>query len=411
PRFPCRRALTACAGSASSTPEKPVSSPISPAARGLIDRLRRIDPVKSVLDCAAVERAMRRRLAALKLSDRPIAWVADAAAGYARMTAAVWQSAREAAVATAGATVTAAARTAIESAAWSAATAAAQDSGWTTNKRAAIPTSAFATTWNLARSAAGVAVRTLAWDTAWAAPWDGAGHLAWDPARTAAWDLTRDIAREAARLVVRTAAADAAENAVWQVAEAGAAWEGRSVLSWVDAFEAGLGLYWVTPREIVCVPSPMFATRDNRLHNEVGPAIAWPSGECYWFWKGIKVPRWLIEQPQSITFEKIKRQPNAELRRCMIERFGYERYLTAARAKKIHADETGTLWRCRAKRGRPAFIDPLCVVEVVNGSPEPDGTRRRYFLSVPPRCRTATEAVAWTYGLTADRYAKLVSRT
>ena len=32
-------------------------------------------------------------------------------------------------------------------------------------------------------------------------------------------------------------------------------------------------------------------------------------------------------------------------------------------------------------------------------APEPDGTYRRYFLRVPPRMRTARQAVAWTFGV------------
>ena len=43
-------------------------------------------------------------------------------------------------------------------------------------------------------------------------------------------------------------------------------------------------------------------------------------------------------------------------------------------------------------------------VEVVNGTAEPDGTRKHYFLQVPPTVRSAREAVAWTYGLTEQRY-------
>ncbi len=46
-----------------------------------------------------------------------------------------------------------------------------------------------------------------------------------------------------------------------------------------------------------------------------------------------------------------------------------------------------------------------------NGSLEPDGSRKRYFLLVPPTCRTAIEAVAWTYGLTAEEYGNLRVRT
>jgi hypothetical protein len=41
--------------------------------------------------------------------------------------------------------------------------------------------------------------------------------------------------------------------------------------------------------------------------------------------------------------------------------------------------------------------EPLTVVEVAKATPEPDSTRKRYFLSVPPTTRTAREAVAWSF--------------
>ncbi len=47
------------------------------------------------------------------------------------------------------------------------------------------------------------------------------------------------------------------------------------------------------------------------------------------------------------------------------------------------------------------------MVEVVNASPEPDGTFRTYFLRVPPRTATAKAGVAWTFGLTEEEYAPL----
>jgi hypothetical protein len=53
----------------------------------------------------------------------------------------------------------------------------------------------------------------------------------------------------------------------------------------------------------------------------------------------------------------------------------------------------------------------LRIVEVMNGTPEVDGSRKTYWLRVPPWVRTAGEAVAWTYGMTADEYRGLSVRT
>jgi hypothetical protein len=44
------------------------------------------------------------------------------------------------------------------------------------------------------------------------------------------------------------------------------------------------------------------------------------------------------------------------------------------------------------------------MVQVTNVTPEPDGTRRTYWLRVPPDVRTARQAVAWTFDLDEGDY-------
>jgi hypothetical protein len=48
------------------------------------------------------------------------------------------------------------------------------------------------------------------------------------------------------------------------------------------------------------------------------------------------------------------------------------------------------------------------MLEVVNSTPEPDGSFKRYWLRVPPQMQTAREASAWTFGLTSKEYEPLV---
>ncbi len=52
--------------------------------------------------------------------------------------------------------------------------------------------------------------------------------------------------------------------------------------------------------------------------------------------------------------------------------------------------------------------DTMRFVEVVNGTRESDGSYKHYFLRVPPNVTTARQAVAWTYGLTAEQYRPLI---
>jgi hypothetical protein len=86
------------------------------------------------------------------------------------------------------------------------------------------------------------------------------------------------------------------------------------------------------------------------------------------------------------------------VRRCMIEILTPARFIADGGACRVSQDETGVLWRQRWR------WEAWASVEVVNGSPEPDGTFRHYFLQVPATVRSAREGVAWTYGLTEHRY-------
>jgi len=53
-------------------------------------------------------------------------------------------------------------------------------------------------------------------------------------------------------------------------------------------------------------------------------------------------------------------------------------------------------------------VDIRLRLQVRNGTPEPDGTHRDYFLSVSPAMRSPHEAVAWTYGLSPEQYDVMV---
>jgi hypothetical protein len=162
-----------------------------------------------------------------------------------------------------------------------------------------------------------------------------------------------------------------------------------------------LWLFWVLGRgEVLAVPRPSMRVEDDRLHCEEGPAVAWPGAARYWFWRGVQVPQKVIESPKLLTPEEISTETNVEVRRVMIERVGADRYLRDAGAELVQQDDYGKLWRLE-------FDDdePLQMVEVVNSTPEPGGSRKTYFLRVPPRYKTARGAVAWTFGLKRHEYA------
>lgn len=176
---------------------------------------------------------------------------------------------------------------------------------------------------------------------------------------------------------------------------------------WQFAKNAG----WILAHERICWlaerPSVLGVDARGRLHSATGPALQFPDGSAFYAWKGIEVPARLIERPEQISIHTIDKEPDIRIRHCMIEMMTPQRYVANGGALKIAEDETGILWR----KTWWSSVDAWAAVEVINGTPEPDGECKRYFLQVPSHLQTPREAVAWTYGLTASEYARLAVRT
>ncbi|WP_432975740.1 DUF6745 domain-containing protein [Dactylosporangium sp. CA-233914] len=163
--------------------------------------------------------------------------------------------------------------------------------------------------------------------------------------------------------------------------------------------------WWPYANVAILTDRPDALHRDNigRLHAADAPALHYSDGYALHAWRGMPIPSDLVDRLSSLTYRQIADERNAELRRVMLEHFGYERYLREAGAHRVAQDETGTLWRLNF-----ADDEPLVMVEVINSTPEPDGTSRVYWLRVPPATRTAREGVAWTFGLTEAEYRPLI---
>jgi hypothetical protein len=178
--------------------------------------------------------------------------------------------------------------------------------------------------------------------------------------------------------------------------------------------------YWWPFKTFVMVSDrPLHIRRDaqGRLHSESGPAIVWRDGWGLYSWHGVQVTANVVDTPaEQITAKWIAEEPNAEVRRVLIERMGLERYLELAEAKLVNRDDWGELLAIR----QPV---PMRVVKLVNSTPEPDGHSKVYVLRVPDtaerleadRCvacgtdlarvpETAHEAVAWSYSQCAADY-------
>lgn len=159
--------------------------------------------------------------------------------------------------------------------------------------------------------------------------------------------------------------------------------------------------YQFSPNVCFACSKPLvFETTDEgRFHNPDGPAVAWSDGLKTYAWKGVVVSADLIEEKESLTSSRISKENNTEIRRVMMEIFGESRYLMESNAKAISWDQYGTLYQLEIPGD-----EPLCMVRVRNSTSEPDGTFKYYFLRVPPTIKTATEAVAWTFGFEERKY-------
>lgn len=182
------------------------------------------------------------------------------------------------------------------------------------------------------------------------------------------------------------------------------AFEDDAALQGLATVARNAGWWWPYERVVVMTERPVAVHRDNlgRLHHGDGPALSYPDGWGLYAWRGMPIPAEVAHALPHLTVEQIRAEENAEVRRVMLEHFGYDRYLRAAGAHQLHEDETGILWHMSFRDD-----EPLVMVEVVNSTPEPDGTSRHYWLRVPPQTRTAREGVAWTFGLTAEEYQPL----
>ncbi|RAG86574.1 hypothetical protein DN069_05820 [Streptacidiphilus pinicola] len=204
-----------------------------------------------------------------------------------------------------------------------------------------------------------------------------------------------DHERSAVRLVLLDAV-PGQQDAAWLAALAD-----DPELAGHRAVARSAGWWWPYTEVALLVERPVALELDEagRLHRGDGPALAYADGFALHAWRGMPVPGSLFARLADLTVEEIRAEPNAAVRRVMLEHFGHDRYLAESGGRAVHRDETGVLWRIELPGD-----EPLVMVEVTDSTPEPDGSRRVHWLRVPPGTGTAREGVAWTFGLPPEAY-------
>ena len=160
----------------------------------------------------------------------------------------------------------------------------------------------------------------------------------------------------------------------------------------------------VHPRFAIVSDFPTRIGRDeqNRAHCSDGPQIAWADGWEAHYWHGVKVPKRLIEDPESYTTEEIREIRNSEVSRALAERMGWGKFVEKLGARvidscEIEADgEDGqhcTLSYELLESERFADAQPRWLrmqSPMLN-----DGTQPSYLEPVDPGLATAAAARTW----------------
>jgi hypothetical protein len=217
----------------------------------------------------------------------------------------------------------------------------------------------------------------------------------------AAWAGYYDIRRRAG--FGGYASADLSELAVWAALARSAGW-----------WWPGEGLCVMAERPAAVHTEPLAGSHHGelRLHHADGPAIAFADGFGANVLHGTPVPEWVLSGP---TVDLIRAEPNIEVRRSAIERLGWDAYARGAGMTLVAGcpdpGNPGAELQLYDDLPDEGWGVPGRVLVVTNGTPEPDGHRRRYGINVPGNLDDPVDAAAWTYGLTGELYATLARRT
>lgn len=159
---------------------------------------------------------------------------------------------------------------------------------------------------------------------------------------------------------------------------------------------------WWWPYEGVCfvVDRPEVLSFDDQEnpHKEDGPFLKFRNGESYYAIHGVQIFQPLIvEHPEQITVQMVDEEADLEVKRIMIERMGYKKYLHESGAKLVDMDGGLGLEgsACRSlmedKHGFKFLVG-------TDGS-----TARVYIMNVPREAKTCVEAHSMIAGFDESR--------
>jgi hypothetical protein len=109
-------------------------------------------------------------------------------------------------------------------------------------------------------------------------------------------------------------------------------------------------------------------------------------------WRGIPVDEQIVFHPEELKSRQILETRNAELRRVMLERMGFSRFLEEAKAEILDRDRDPGGERTLVKVAMEGDEDLVCLCV------QCPSTARRYVIRVPPATTTCRQGAAWMAG-------------
>lgn len=135
-------------------------------------------------------------------------------------------------------------------------------------------------------------------------------------------------------------------------------------------------------------PKTLCVDDQHRPHCDDGPSHEWRDGWKLWHVHGVRVTEQIVLHPHTLSVQQIQQEQNAEVRRVMIERFGQERFIRESGASLI--DEAPSthpvvgLRSARLYRKDLSGDEPIVMLDMLNSTPEPDGSTKRYMIRIDP---------------------------
>ena len=132
---------------------------------------------------------------------------------------------------------------------------------------------------------------------------------------------------------------------------------GADVSEVEPAAEIAQSCGWWWPFDDVCVLSDRHSllARDDRgrLHAPNGPAVMYPDGWSIYSWHGIVVDPSVVLHSDFITVAQIQDEPDLDVRRVLVERYGAERYLADSGTPTLPANLTSVTLERRVEISGP----------------------------------------------------------